>query len=135
VTHEELERRVVRVGQVVDALVESNVPQAVVLDFCARECSVGERARREQRERSEEGRTRNLDELMVELPREERLGQLPEPELQDGGDVVDVGQVLLGQQVRALEVCVRASLSSGGARERGRERGRDESTHRGPARS
>lgn len=34
VAHEVLERRVVRVGQLVDVLVQSDLAQAVVLDFC-----------------------------------------------------------------------------------------------------
>lgn len=35
VAHQELERRIVRVGQLVDPFVESDVPQAVVFDLCA----------------------------------------------------------------------------------------------------
>lgn len=33
--HEELERGIVRVRQVIDALVQPNVPQSIILDFCA----------------------------------------------------------------------------------------------------
>ena len=49
-------------------------------------------------------RTGCLDEAVVQLPREERFGHLAEPELHDGGNVVDVCQVLFGQQVGALDI-------------------------------
>lgn len=49
--------------------------------------------------------TGSIDKGVVQFPREERLGQLAEPQLEDSGNVVDVAQILLGQQVDRLGVC------------------------------
>jgi hypothetical protein len=49
-------------------------------------------------------RTGHVDELVVELPSKKRFGKLAEPQLEDGGDVVDVGEILLGEKVGSLDV-------------------------------
>jgi hypothetical protein len=42
---------------------------------------------------------------MVELPGEERFGKLAKPELEDGGSVVDVGEVFFGEEIGSFDIC------------------------------